>query len=193
MNAAERSVDLNFLLLAVGAFVHLHSAPGNSPRPERGRPTNRPPSRPNWASRSESKCALSSVRTWVLGSVSSPMLGSVPWQSPSVDVIRPWAAKMFRETEGAEGSSPLNSSQFRCEGFSPGVNRHRREHTRSMCGSVFLAARGEEDRCNKNGDDDGDHKEWRSNVHGAGSLLDPEYQPLAFRFQPLSPESLADS
>ena len=30
MNAAEGSVDLNFLLLAVGAFVHLHSAPGNS-------------------------------------------------------------------------------------------------------------------------------------------------------------------
>jgi hypothetical protein len=37
--------------------------------------------------------------------------------------------------------------------------------------SVFLAAGGEEDRCDKNGDDDWDDKKRGSNVHDAGSLL----------------------
>jgi hypothetical protein len=40
-----------------------------------------------------------------------------------------------------------------------------------MCGSVFLAAGSEENRCDKDGDDDGDDKKRGSNVHGAGSLL----------------------
>ena len=41
-----------------------------------------------------------------------------------------------------------------------------------MCrGSVFLAAGGEQNRRNKDGDDDGNDKERGSNVHCAGLLI----------------------
>jgi hypothetical protein len=85
----------------------------------------------------------------------------------------PWEGKRFRKAEGAKGFSPLNS-RTRLNCFSSGGNWHRRENTRSMCRSVFLAAGGEEDRRDKNNDDDWNHKEWRSDVHGAGSLLFPD-------------------
>jgi hypothetical protein len=38
-------------------------------------------------------------------------------------------------------------------------------------GPVFLAAGGKQNRRHKYGDDDWNHKERGSNVHGAGSLL----------------------
>ena len=48
----------------------------------------------------------------------------------------------------------------------------RRVAARSVCrGAVFLTAGGEQNRHHKNGDDDWNHKERGSDVHGAGSLL----------------------
>src|ERR1700691_6414582 len=82
----------------------------------------------------------------------------------------PRAAKMFRET-GKRGASALEFEHLPTRGSSLWGNRHRREHTRSMRRSVFLAAGGEQDRRDKDHDDDGHDKERGRNVHGACSLL----------------------
>jgi hypothetical protein len=86
----------------------------------------------------------------------------------------PRAGKMFRKMRGAEGFSRLNSSQFRCDGFSPEKIGVAALPTQSVRGPVFLAAGGEQNRCNKNHDDDGDDEKRRSNVHDAGSLLNSD-------------------
>src|ERR1700722_2098797 len=105
------------------------------------------------------------------------MLGSVPWETPSVQVIRRGRAKC----SGKRREPGLQPPEIRANLYlgDSAPERLASPHALAQCPcsmrrSVFFAARGEQDRCDKDHDDDGDDKKRGSNVHGADSLLLPD-------------------